>query len=53
MAVEGMCRVVIGDGDTLISVEDVARLTSGENKPIRLRTLGWDKVSFDRVSYLV
>ena len=48
-----MCRVVIGDGMTQMTMEDSRVLASGIAEPLKLRNLGWDKLKFDRPSYLV
>jgi hypothetical protein len=52
-SVEDLCKVVIGEGLTQMSVEDSKVLGSGIADPLRMRNLGWDKLKFDRPSYLV
>jgi len=53
VAVENICKVVIGDGVSQMSTDAARLLASGNAHPIRMRNLGWDKLRFERPSYLV
>jgi hypothetical protein len=52
-AVEDICRVVIGEGMTQMTTEDARVLANGTAEPLKMRNLGWERLKFDRTSYIV